>query len=95
MGGRRARGGRMRADGDRDLVDRADRLGARRVRHRARAPGRRQTRVRAFRRGAGLVRGTSLPVAELVRNGRATDLRGIGPPDWRVTIDPPLVAAAR
>jgi DNA polymerase (family 10) len=35
--------------------------------------------VRAFRRGAGLVRGTSLPVAELVRQGRATDLRGIGP----------------
>ena len=35
--------------------------------------------VRAFRRGAGLVRGTSLPVVELVRNRRATDLRGIGP----------------
>jgi DNA polymerase (family X) len=35
--------------------------------------------VRAFRRGAGLVRGTTLPVADLVRGGRATDLRGIGP----------------
>ncbi|HEY3764550.1 MAG TPA: PHP domain-containing protein [Gaiellales bacterium] len=34
--------------------------------------------VRAFRRGAGLVRGTPLPVADLVRRGRATDLRGVG-----------------
>jgi DNA polymerase (family 10) len=35
--------------------------------------------VRAFRRGAGLVRGTPLPVADIVRRGHATDLRGVGP----------------
>jgi DNA polymerase (family 10) len=35
--------------------------------------------VRAFRRAAELIRTTALPVAELVREGRATSLRGIGP----------------
>jgi DNA polymerase (family 10) len=35
--------------------------------------------VRAFRRGAGLVRGTPLPIADLVRTGRVRDLRGVGP----------------
>ena len=35
--------------------------------------------VRAFRRGAGLVRGTPLPVADLVRQGRVRELRGVGP----------------
>ncbi len=35
--------------------------------------------VRAFRRGAGLVRGTPLPIAELVREGRVRELRGVGP----------------
>jgi DNA polymerase (family 10) len=35
--------------------------------------------VRAFRRGAGLVRGTPLPIADLVRAGRARELRGVGP----------------
>ncbi|CAA9465917.1 MAG: DNA polymerase X family [uncultured Solirubrobacteraceae bacterium] len=34
--------------------------------------------VRAYRRAADLVRATPLPVAELVRSGRARDLRGIG-----------------
>ncbi len=35
--------------------------------------------VRAFRRGAGLVRGTPLPIADLVRQGRVRELRGVGP----------------
>jgi DNA polymerase (family X) len=35
--------------------------------------------VRAFRRGAGLVRGTPLPIADLVREGRVRELRGVGP----------------
>src|SRR5690349_7996848 len=35
--------------------------------------------VRAFRRGAGLVRGTPLPIADLVRSGRVRELRGVGP----------------
>ena len=35
--------------------------------------------VRAFRRAAELIRTTGLPVAELVRDGRARSLRGIGP----------------
>ena len=35
--------------------------------------------MRAFRRGAELVRSTPLPVADLVRTGRATELRGVGP----------------
>jgi DNA polymerase (family X) len=35
--------------------------------------------VRAFRRGAGLVRSTPLPIADLVRSGRVRDLRGVGP----------------
>ena len=35
--------------------------------------------VRAYRRAAGLVRGTPTPVAELVRRGEAQRLRGIGP----------------
>jgi DNA polymerase (family 10) len=35
--------------------------------------------VRAYRRAAELVRGTNAPVAELVRQGRARELRGIGP----------------
>ena len=34
--------------------------------------------VRAYRRAAELVRGTSAPVAELVAAGRARELRGIG-----------------
>jgi DNA polymerase (family X) len=34
--------------------------------------------VRAYRRAAELVRGTSAPVAQLVRAGRARELRGIG-----------------
>jgi len=33
---------------------------------------------RAYRRAADTVRGTGLPVAELVRSGRARELRGIG-----------------
>ena len=35
--------------------------------------------VRAYRRAAELIRGTAAPVAELVRSGRARELRGIGP----------------
>ncbi len=35
--------------------------------------------VRAYRRAAELVRETRAPVADLVRDGRARDLRGIGP----------------
>jgi DNA polymerase (family X) len=35
--------------------------------------------VRAYRRAAELVRTTQAPIAELVRAGRARDLRGIGP----------------
>jgi DNA polymerase (family 10) len=35
--------------------------------------------VRAYRRAAELIRATPAPVAELVRTGRARDLRGIGP----------------
>jgi DNA polymerase (family X) len=35
--------------------------------------------VRAYRRAAELIRDTRAPVAELVRAGRARDLRGIGP----------------
>ena len=35
--------------------------------------------VRAYRRAAELVRSTPAPVAELIRNGRVRDLRGIGP----------------
>ena len=35
--------------------------------------------VRAYRRAAELIRATPAPVAELVRSGRARDLRGIGP----------------
>jgi DNA polymerase (family 10) len=35
--------------------------------------------IRAYRRAAELVRETPAPVAELVRGGRARDLRGIGP----------------
>src|SRR5581483_5873279 len=35
--------------------------------------------VRAYRRAAELVRATPAPVAELVRAGRARELRGIGP----------------
>src|SRR5919198_232010 len=35
--------------------------------------------VRAYRRAAELVRGTPLDVAALVREGRARELRGIGP----------------
>jgi DNA polymerase (family 10) len=35
--------------------------------------------VRAYRRAAELVRATPAPVADLVRNGRVRDLRGIGP----------------
>jgi DNA polymerase (family 10) len=34
--------------------------------------------VRAYRRAAELIRATPVPVAELVRSGRARDLRGIG-----------------
>jgi len=35
--------------------------------------------TRAYRRAADLIRSTSAPVAELVRQGRARELRGIGP----------------
>jgi DNA polymerase (family X) len=35
--------------------------------------------VRAYRRGAETIRGAALPVAELVRSGRARELRGVGP----------------
>src|SRR3954471_10426621 len=35
--------------------------------------------VRAYRRAAELIRETRAPVAELVRSGRARELRGIGP----------------
>ena len=35
--------------------------------------------TRAFRRAAELVRETRAPIAELVREGRARELRGIGP----------------
>src|SRR5438067_12233637 len=35
--------------------------------------------VRAYRRAAELIRALSTPVAELVRNGRVRDLRGVGP----------------
>jgi DNA polymerase (family X) len=35
--------------------------------------------VRAYRRAAELIRATPAPVAELVRNGRVRELRGIGP----------------
>jgi len=35
--------------------------------------------VRAYRRAADLIRSTPAPVAELVRNGRVRELRGIGP----------------
>ncbi|MDX6516383.1 MAG: polymerase, partial [Gaiellaceae bacterium] len=35
--------------------------------------------ARAYRRAGELVRGTPLPVADLVRAGRARELRGIGP----------------
>src|ERR671938_1250177 len=35
--------------------------------------------VRAYRRAAETVRGAALPVADLVRAGRARELRGIGP----------------
>jgi DNA polymerase (family X) len=35
--------------------------------------------TRAYRRAAELIRGTPAPVAELVRQGRAKELRGIGP----------------
>jgi DNA polymerase (family 10) len=35
--------------------------------------------ARAYRRAGELVRGTPLPVAELVRQGRVRELRGIGP----------------
>jgi DNA polymerase (family 10) len=35
--------------------------------------------TRAYRRAADAVRGAVLPVADLVRSGRARDLRGIGP----------------
>jgi DNA polymerase (family X) len=35
--------------------------------------------VRAYRRAAETIRGAALPVAELVRSGRARELRGIGP----------------
>ena len=35
--------------------------------------------VRAYRRAAETVRGLAVPVAELVRTGRARELRGIGP----------------
>jgi len=35
--------------------------------------------VRAYRRAADLVRATPAPVAQLVRSGRARELRGIGP----------------
>src|SRR5215207_4314638 len=35
--------------------------------------------ARAYRRAAETIRGAALPVADLVRSGRARDLRGIGP----------------
>ena len=35
--------------------------------------------VRAFRRGAELVRSAPLPIADLVRTGRVKELRGVGP----------------
>jgi DNA polymerase (family X) len=35
--------------------------------------------VRAYRRAAETIRGAAVPVAELVRSGRARELRGIGP----------------
>src|SRR5207248_5133067 len=35
--------------------------------------------VRAYRRAAEVIRSTPAPVAELVRAGRARELRGIGP----------------
>src|SRR5947207_1168683 len=35
--------------------------------------------ARAYRRTAETIRGAALPVAELVRSGRARELRGIGP----------------
>src|SRR5918999_1547846 len=35
--------------------------------------------TRAYRRAAETIRGAALPVAELVRSGRARELRGIGP----------------
>src|SRR5688500_19678068 len=35
--------------------------------------------ARAYRRAAELIRATPAPVAELVRAGRAQELRGIGP----------------
>jgi len=35
--------------------------------------------VRAFRRGAELVRSTPLPIVDLVRTGRVRELRGVGP----------------
>jgi len=35
--------------------------------------------TRAYRRAAELIRGTPAPIAELVRSGRARELRGIGP----------------
>jgi DNA polymerase (family X) len=35
--------------------------------------------ARAYRRAAELIRSTPAPVAELVRQGRARELRGIGP----------------
>jgi len=35
--------------------------------------------VRAYRRAAETIRGAAFPVAELVRSGRARELRGIGP----------------
>ena len=35
--------------------------------------------MRAYRRAAELIRATPTPVAELVRNGRVRELRGIGP----------------
>jgi DNA polymerase (family 10) len=35
--------------------------------------------VRAYRRAAEAIRGAAVPVAELVRSGRARELRGIGP----------------
>ena len=34
---------------------------------------------RAYRRAADLIRSTPAPVAELIRAGRARELRGIGP----------------
>ncbi|HEX2415624.1 MAG TPA: hypothetical protein VHJ37_10445, partial [Thermoleophilaceae bacterium] len=34
--------------------------------------------IRAYRRAAETIRGAAVPVAELVRSGRARELRGIG-----------------